>query len=75
MAEEIFGPILPIVTVAGADEAIGIINDRDKPLALCVFTGSKDVRDAETVIRQAAPRRVDHQCVRRRTAAMGTSGP
>ena len=42
MREEIFGPILPIVTVAGLDEAIGFINDRDKPLALYVFTETDD---------------------------------
>ena len=40
MREEIFGPILPIVTVAGLDDAIGFVNDRDKPLALYVFTES-----------------------------------
>ncbi|WP_369387119.1 aldehyde dehydrogenase family protein [Streptomyces sp. CG1] len=44
MQEEIFGPILPIVTVAGLDEAIGFINDRDKPLALYVFTESDATR-------------------------------
>lgn len=40
MQEEIFGPILPIVTVPGLDEAIDFINGRDKPLALYVFTAS-----------------------------------
>jgi aldehyde dehydrogenase (NAD+) len=45
MREEIFGPILPIVTVADIDEAIGFINDRDKPLALYVFTESDTTRD------------------------------
>lgn len=44
MAEEIFGPILPIVTAADLDEAIGFINDRDKPLALYVFTDSDVTR-------------------------------
>ncbi|MFJ3307092.1 aldehyde dehydrogenase family protein [Streptomyces sp. NPDC086549] len=44
MQEEIFGPILPIVTVDGLDEAIGFINDRDKPLALYVFTESAGTR-------------------------------
>ncbi|PNG20452.1 aldehyde dehydrogenase family protein [Streptomyces cahuitamycinicus] len=44
MREEIFGPILPIVTVPGLDEAIDFINDRDKPLALYVFTGSDGTR-------------------------------
>ncbi|MFF9624700.1 aldehyde dehydrogenase family protein [Streptomyces griseosporeus] len=44
MGEEIFGPILPIVTVAGLDEAIDFINDRDKPLALYVFSDSAEAR-------------------------------
>ncbi|MEU0060659.1 aldehyde dehydrogenase family protein [Streptomyces sp. NPDC006334] len=44
MREEIFGPVLPIVTVAGLDEAIDFINDRDKPLALYVFSESEDTR-------------------------------
>ncbi|MFI1760534.1 aldehyde dehydrogenase family protein [Streptomyces sp. NPDC020800] len=44
MQEEIFGPVLPIVTVPGADEAIGFINDRDKPLALYVFSESEQIR-------------------------------
>lgn len=45
MGEEIFGPVLPILTVAGLDEAIGFINDRDKPLALYAFTESAEVRE------------------------------
>ncbi|MEU6590136.1 aldehyde dehydrogenase family protein [Streptomyces sp. NPDC046881] len=45
MQEEIFGPILPIVTVAGLDEAIAFVNDRDKPLALYVFSESDETRE------------------------------
>ncbi|MEV8525016.1 aldehyde dehydrogenase family protein [Streptomyces sp. NPDC052000] len=45
MQEEIFGPILPIVTVPGLDDAIDFINDRDKPLALYVFTDSATTRE------------------------------
>ncbi|TCR16390.1 aldehyde dehydrogenase family protein [Streptomyces sp. BK205] len=44
MREEIFGPILPIVTVDGLDAAIDFIKDRDKPLALYVFTDSETTR-------------------------------
>ncbi|MFF2503729.1 aldehyde dehydrogenase family protein [Streptomyces sp. NPDC058067] len=44
MQEEIFGPVLPIVEVAGLDEAIAFINDRDKPLALYGFTESETTR-------------------------------
>ncbi|MFE9118435.1 aldehyde dehydrogenase family protein [Streptomyces sp. NPDC007172] len=45
MREEIFGPVLPVVTVADLDEAIGFINDRDKPLALYAFTESDRTRE------------------------------
>ncbi|MEU9705577.1 aldehyde dehydrogenase family protein [Streptomyces sp. NPDC047981] len=44
MGEEIFGPVLPIVTVADLDEAIAFINDRDRPLALYAFTDSATTR-------------------------------
>ncbi|MFJ8924808.1 aldehyde dehydrogenase family protein [Streptomyces sp. NPDC102415] len=45
MREEIFGPVLPVLTVDGLDEAIAFINDRDKPLALYAFTESPGVRE------------------------------
>uniref|UniRef100_A0A8D0RMX5 Aldehyde dehydrogenase n=1 Tax=Sus scrofa TaxID=9823 RepID=A0A8D0RMX5_PIG len=38
MREEIFGPILPIVPVKNADEAVKFINEREKPLAFYVFS-------------------------------------
>ena len=44
MGEEIFGPVLPLVEVSGVDEAIEVINRRDKPLALYVFTSNPDTR-------------------------------
>jgi aldehyde dehydrogenase (NAD+) len=37
MEEEIFGPILPVLTVDDLDGAIHLVNQRDKPLALYVF--------------------------------------
>ena len=40
MAEEIFGPILPILPVADVDEAIARINRHDKPLVLYAFSRS-----------------------------------
>ncbi|XP_024079663.2 aldehyde dehydrogenase family 3 member B1-like, partial [Terrapene carolina triunguis] len=45
MQEEIFGPVLPIVTVPNVDEAIAFINSRERPLAVYVFaSNSKLVR-------------------------------
>ena len=37
MADEIFGPILPVLSVEDLDAAIRFVNDRPKPLALYVF--------------------------------------
>ena len=45
MTDEIFGPILPVVTVQSVDEAIKFVNSRPKPLAAYLFTKSKSVRD------------------------------
>ncbi|MCW2515750.1 MAG: aldehyde dehydrogenase [Mycobacterium sp.] len=52
MTDEIFGPILPIVTVQSLDEAIDFVNSRPKPLAAYLFTKSKDVR--ERVIKEVS---------------------
>jgi acyl-CoA reductase-like NAD-dependent aldehyde dehydrogenase len=41
MREEIFGPVLPFVTVNSAQEAVDFINEREKPLALYVFSDDK----------------------------------
>ncbi|MHA7269170.1 aldehyde dehydrogenase family protein [Arthrobacter sp. HLT1-20] len=48
MEDEIFGPVLPLVTVESAQAAIEFINQRDKPLALYVFTEDAGVREAFT---------------------------
>lgn len=45
MADEIFGPILPILEYEHIDEAIAIINKRPKPLALYVFTEDKNIEE------------------------------
>ncbi|PID82208.1 MAG: aldehyde dehydrogenase family protein [Clostridiales bacterium] len=38
MQEEIFGPILPIITYTDINDCIEFINDGDKPLALYLYT-------------------------------------
>ncbi|GAA5990771.1 hypothetical protein JCM10908_000008 [Rhodotorula pacifica] len=40
MADEIFGPILPVVTLPNKDAMIRFIQERETPLALYVFTQS-----------------------------------
>jgi aldehyde dehydrogenase (NAD+) len=41
MQEEIFGPVLPMLTYTDLDEAISFITARPKPLALYLFTTDK----------------------------------
>ncbi len=52
MQEEIFGPILPVLTVRGVDEAIDFVNEGEKPLALYVYTN--DSAKSERVLAQTS---------------------
>jgi aldehyde dehydrogenase (NAD+) len=50
MSNEIFGPILPIISVQSLDDAIRFVNSRPKPLSAYLFTKTRAVR--ERVIRE-----------------------
>lgn len=41
MQEEIFGPLLPILTFENLEEVISLLNQKPKPLALYLFTSDK----------------------------------
>ncbi len=43
MQEEIFGPVLPVITYERLDDAIAFVRARPKPLALYLFTASRAV--------------------------------
>ena len=45
MREEIFGPILPVLTYESLDDAIAFVNERDRPLALYVFSEDADTEE------------------------------
>jgi aldehyde dehydrogenase (NAD+) len=45
MQEEIFGPILPVISVSSVESAIGFVNRHEKPLALYVFAGDEAAQD------------------------------
>ena len=45
MQEEIFGPILPIINVDSASEAIEFINKREKPLTLYLFSEDSNIQE------------------------------
>ncbi|MBA4547881.1 aldehyde dehydrogenase [Thermoactinomyces intermedius] len=45
MQEEIFGPVLPVLTYCKLDEVIQTIRQKPKPLALYVFAENKNVQE------------------------------
>jgi len=52
LQEEIFAPILPVMTYDNIDQAIGYIEARDKPLALYVFSG--DERNVDKILQRTS---------------------
>lgn len=48
MGEEIFGPVLPILTFDTLDELFALLHGKQKPLALYLFSESKQHADAVT---------------------------
>lgn len=52
MQEEIFGPVLPVLTYDGFDEIFDILRGRQKPLALYIFSENKEhIREATERLR------------------------
>lgn len=45
MKEEIFGPILPVLTYEDIDETLKIIEEKPRPLAFYIFTEDKRLQD------------------------------
>jgi len=45
MQEEIFGPLIPVMTYSSMDEVIGYIEARDKPLALYIYSKDQEMVD------------------------------
>ena len=52
MTEELFGPLLPILTVASVEDAIAQIQQRSRPLALYMFGGSE--KEQEMIINRTS---------------------
>lgn len=45
MQEEIFAPIVPVMTCNSIDDAIAHVNSRDKPLALYIYSNNDEIID------------------------------
>ena len=52
MQEELFGPLLPVLTIDSLEEAITQINSRPKPLALYLF--SRDGHQQQTLLQRTS---------------------
>ncbi len=52
MQEEIFGPLLPVITYESLNQAIDLINRRPKPLALYIFSASGSI--VRNIIKQTS---------------------
>ncbi len=52
MAEELFGPLLPILTVSNLDKAIQEVQQQHRPLALYMFGGTK--KEQEKLVEQTS---------------------
>jgi aldehyde dehydrogenase (NAD+) len=63
MTEEIFGPILPVYSFKSLDEPIAMINSKEKPLALYIY--SKSNQNIERIIQntRAGGTSINHSAV------------
>ncbi len=52
MKEEIFGPVLPVLTYKNLNEVISFVNANSKPLALYIF--GKNKRNIDTILKQTS---------------------
>ena len=63
MQEEIFGPLLPMMTYATLDEAIAFVNEREKPLVSYIFSRKRRVVDAFLARTTAGATVVNHTLI------------
>jgi aldehyde dehydrogenase (NAD+) len=52
LEEEIFGPLLPIISYSDLDEALRFINDKPKPLAMYIF--SRDKKETQRLLNETS---------------------
>lgn len=74
MGEEIFGPVLPVITYRTLDEAMRIARTFPHPLACYVFTGSKRVEQRVIHELQFGGGAVNDVCVHMSNNHMGFGG-
>jgi aldehyde dehydrogenase (NAD+) len=60
MQEEIFGPILPVISIQDIDEALAFVNRGEKPLALYLFTSDSQAEDRVLSATSAGGTTINH---------------
>jgi len=66
MEQEIFGPVLPVLTFGSLDEAVARINEREKPLALYLYS-----REPATIERVLSETSSGGVCVNHNAVQLG----
>ena len=74
MQEEIFGPILPVLTFREFDEVYGLLADRPKPLALYLFSEDRAHQEAVTRRCSYGGGCINDVIIHLATSAMGFGG-
>lgn len=74
MGEEIFGPILPVLTFSRIPEVLDLLKDRPKPLALYLFSRDKETIRAVTERCSFGGGCVNDVVIHLATSAMGFGG-
>lgn len=74
MQEEIFGPLLPILTFKNIDEVINLLNDKPKPLALYLFSNNKENIKSVTARVQYGGGCINDTIIHLATTQMGFGG-
>ena len=74
MQEEIFGPLMPILTYDSLDEAIRKINAMAHPLALYLFTSSREISRKATAKCQFGGGCINDTIIHLATSEMGFGG-
>lgn len=74
MQEEIFGPLMPVLTYENIDDVIEVINDRDNPLALYIFANDKKLIKHVTTSTQYGGGCINDVVIHLATSYMGFGG-
>ncbi|HTT90626.1 MAG TPA: aldehyde dehydrogenase family protein [Acidimicrobiales bacterium] len=74
MQNEIFGPILPVLSYDSIDDALSAVNERDKPLALYVYSGDADLVDQVIAQSSSGSVCVNHNAVQLAVPALPFGG-